>query len=184
MAGDGVSQDVTYLILEYVGIALLLFLFGHCVYRSINYVLQIICIVTIFNNLNESVLLIHYGSNRVISEAQGSVACTVSAVLEHFIPLSLTLLNTCMAFNVWFLILQPTKFVERQLVPWYCLFAFGVSLVTVAITMILLKDKPYWTAYPRQYYCSFQETNVTLATFGVPMLIGALFGIVFTRKWK
>ncbi|KAK3828611.1 MAG: hypothetical protein J3Q66DRAFT_15596 [Benniella sp.] len=173
------NLEITYLILEYVGIVLLLFLFGHCVYRSINYTLQIICLVGILNNLNESVLLVHYRSH-VLTEAKGTTVCTVSAVLEHFVPLSLTLLSGCMGFNVWFLIVRTSKLVERQLIPWYCLVSFGIPLITTVIAIILLRDEPYWTAYPRRFYCSMGENDVTLGTFTIFMLLGALFGILFT----
>ncbi|KAI8361294.1 hypothetical protein B0O80DRAFT_437215 [Mortierella sp. GBAus27b] len=179
MADDGGTHIVAYVVLEYVGIALLLFLFGHCLYRSINYILQVICIVAILNNINESVLVLHYG-HRVMSEAGGTAGCVVSAVFEHFIPLSLTLLATCVGVNVWLMIVRSTKYVELQLIPWYCLVAFGVPLVTTAIAIILMRDQPHLSAYPRRYYCSLAENNVTLGTFTVPMLIGALIGIAFT----
>jgi len=175
------SLDTTYLILEYVGIVLLLFLFGHCVYRSINYTLQIICLVAIVNNLNESVLFVHYGSH-VSTEAQGTTGCLVSAILEHFVPLALTIMAGCMGFNVWFLIVRTSTLVERQLIKWYCLVSFGVPLITTAIAIILLRDEPYWTAYPRRYYCSMGENDVTLGTFTIFMLLGAVFGIIFTRR--
>ncbi|KAF9924701.1 hypothetical protein BGZ65_008195 [Modicella reniformis] len=113
-------------------------------------------------------------------EAQGTVVCTVSAIIEHYIPLVLALLSTCMGFNIWFLVVQATNYVERQLIRWYCLFSFGIPLVTTVTAIILLRNEPQWSAYPRQYYCSLRESNITLVTFGVFMLLAALLGIGFT----
>ncbi|KAF9434964.1 hypothetical protein BGZ76_007139, partial [Entomortierella beljakovae] len=64
------TREVTYLILEYVGIFLLLLVALQCVYRSTSYTLLILCIVTILNSINETALLIHY--NYDLSDAFGS----------------------------------------------------------------------------------------------------------------
>jgi hypothetical protein len=177
------SNEVTYLILEYVSIFLFLFLFGHCHYRGINYTLQIFCIVAILNNINETILLFAF-DNRVMDEARGSLGCTVSAVFEQFFPLVLSCLATCMGFHIWFVIVQRSKFTESQLLKWYCLVSFGLPALVTAIACILLRNEDYLNAYPRQYYCDLQDTDVTLGTFVIPIMVVAIPGIVWTSKGK
>ena len=171
------SDEVNYLILEFVSVALLLFLFGHCFYRGINYTLQIFCIVAILNNINETVLLLVYG-NHVMTRAGGSPGCIISAVFEQFLPLSITCLATCMGFHIWFVIVRRSKYTEKELLKWYCLFSFGVPAFTTSIACILLRDWKDLSSYPRNYYCDLRKTDITLGTFAIPVLIVALPGIM------
>ncbi|KAK3846142.1 MAG: hypothetical protein J3R72DRAFT_434250 [Linnemannia gamsii] len=171
------SQEVTYLIFGYIGILLFLFLIGHCMYRSINYTLQIFCAVAILNNINESFLLLRYGEN-VMSRAHGTPGCIFSAVFEQFIPLAVSSLATCMGFNIWYLIVMRSKFTEKEMLKWYCLYSFGMPLVVTSIALILLRNQPFLSAYPRKYYCDLGGTNITYWTFAVPMLVTAIIGIL------
>ncbi|KAG0348805.1 hypothetical protein BC939DRAFT_505264 [Gamsiella multidivaricata] len=179
MASNGVNQEALYIALEYVSIVLFLFLLFHCAYRGINYLLQIFCVAAIINNINESILVLYYGGQD-LAPVRGTDACIVSAFFEQYVPIVLTLLAACMGINIWRLIVWQSKRTERQMLPWYCLFAFGVPFVSVVIDIILLRNEPEWMAYPRRYFCDLKETNVTLATFAIPMVVGAFAGILFT----
>ncbi|GJJ73748.1 hypothetical protein EMPS_06106 [Entomortierella parvispora] len=171
------SDEVNYLILEYVSIALFLFLFGHCFYRGINYTLQIFCIVAILNNINETVLLLAY-DDRVMARAGGSPGCTISAVFEQFLPLAITCLASCMGFHIWFVIVRRSKYTEQQLLKWYCLFSFGMPAIATSIACILLRDWEDLSSYPRKFYCDLRSSNITLGTFAIPMLVVAIPGII------
>ncbi|KAF9087800.1 hypothetical protein BGX29_000605 [Mortierella sp. GBA35] len=171
------SQEVAYLILEYISIALFLFLLGHCIYRSINYTLQIFCVVAILNNINESILLLHY-EDRVMARTYGTVGCTISAIFEQLIPLILNSLAACMGFNIWYLIVVRTVRTERQMLKWYCLFSFGMPLIATSVAVILLRNEPFYSAYPRRYYCDLGGVRVTHGTFAYPMLVTCILGIL------
>ncbi|KAG0283906.1 hypothetical protein BGZ96_011739 [Linnemannia gamsii] len=173
------SEGALYLVLEYISILLFIFLVGHCNYRSINYTLQIFCVTAIFNNINESFLIFRYG-DRVIPDAMGTPGCIFSGVMEQFIPLAVSSLATCMSFNIWFLIVLRTKRTEKELLKWYCLFAFGFSFIMTTIAVILLRGEPFLSSYPRMYYCDLRGTQVTRWTFAVPMLITALTGMLLS----
>jgi len=175
------SQEVIYLILEYVSIALFMFLIGHCAYRGINYTLQIFCIAAILNNLNESVLLLKY-QERVIAQAKGTMGCTVSAVFEQYIPMVVSCLATCMGFNIWYLIVMRSKRTEKEMLKWYCLFSFGFPLVATIVAMILLRNEPHMTSYPRKFYCDLAGIYVTRWTYAVPALVIALPGMLCAGK--
>ncbi|KAG0268522.1 hypothetical protein BGZ95_002425 [Linnemannia exigua] len=146
-------------------------------YRSINYTLQIFCAVAIFNNINESFLLLRYGEN-VMSRAHGTPGCIFSAVFEQFIPLAVSSLATCMGFNIWYLIVMRSKHTEKEMLKWYCLYSFGMPLVVTSVALILLRNQPFLSSYPRKYYCDLGGTNITYWTFAVPMLITAILGIL------
>ncbi|ORZ27140.1 hypothetical protein BCR41DRAFT_184490 [Lobosporangium transversale] len=173
------NNTTIYLLLQLFSVPLLLFLFVHCTYHSINFLLQIFSIVAILNNINESVLPIYY-NDQVMSQAYGTTGCTVSAIFGHYIPIVLNLLAACMGFNVWLLIVHRSKYKERQLLPWYCLFSFGVPLVMTIIAIILLRNEPHWAANSRRYCCDFQHTSITTGTFAIPMLAGGAAGVLFT----
>ncbi|KAG0294180.1 hypothetical protein BGZ97_005141 [Linnemannia gamsii] len=117
--------EIVYVIVEYVSIILFVFLLGHCISRSINYTLQVFCIVAIFNNINESTLLFtHYHSQQdnqgqdqnLSTDAYGTPGCTISAFFEQFLPLMMNCLATCMACNIWCLVVFKARFEERELV--------------------------------------------------------------------
>ncbi|KAI1320216.1 hypothetical protein EDD11_001821 [Mortierella claussenii] len=38
------------------------------------------------------------------------------------------------------------------------------------VAILLLRNEPHWTAYPRRYYCDFKVSNITLGTYAIPML--------------
>ncbi|KAG0051224.1 hypothetical protein BGZ83_003975 [Gryganskiella cystojenkinii] len=154
------SDEVNYLILEYI-----------------------FCIVAILNNLNESILVLVY-DGRVMALAGGTLGCTISGVLEQFLPLVLTCLAMIMGFHIWFVIVRRSKYTERQLLKWYCLGAFGIPAILTSIACILLRDKDYLSAYPRKYYCEFAESEITFWTFAVPMMAIAIPGILCTGKKK
>ncbi|KAF9942479.1 hypothetical protein BGZ67_001461 [Mortierella alpina] len=175
------ADELTFLILEYVGIALYLYLFGHCVYRSINYTLQVICVVGILNNINETFILLMF-DDRVMTDARGTNACIISAVFEQFLPLSIALLTTCMGFNIWYLIVRKSRKKERQMLKWYCLVSFGVSAFATAIAVVLLRNRPYFATYTRKYYCDLEESYITLGTVAIPMLLAAMPGIYFAGR--
>ncbi|KAF9287753.1 hypothetical protein BGZ68_001298 [Mortierella alpina] len=175
------ADELTFLILEYVGIVLYLYLFGHCAYRSINYTLQVICVVGILNNINETFILLMF-DDRVMTNAHGTNACIVSAVFEQFLPLSIASLTTCMGFNIWFLIVRKSRKKERQILKWYCLISFGVSAFATAIAVILLRNQLYFATYTRSYYCDLEESYITLGTFAIPMLLVAMPGIYFAGR--
>ncbi|KAF9904112.1 hypothetical protein EC991_003087 [Linnemannia zychae] len=171
------SQEVAYLIFGYVGILLFFFLIGHCMYRSINYTLQIFCAAAILNNINESFLLLRYGDN-VMTLAPGTPGCIFSAVFEQFIPLAVSSLATCMGFNIWYLIVMRSKQTEKEMLKWYCLYSFGIPFFVTSIALILLRNQPFLSSYPRKYYCDLGGTNITYWTFAVPMLVTAVLGIL------
>ncbi|KAF9127802.1 hypothetical protein BGW39_005621 [Mortierella sp. 14UC] len=171
------GQDVAYLIFGYISILLFLFLIGHCMYRSINYTLQIFCTFAILNNINESFLLLHYGDN-VMSRAFGTPGCIISAFFEQFIPLAISSLATCMGFNIWYLIVMRATRTEKEMFKWYCLYSFGMPLSVTSIALILLRNQPFLSSYPRKYYCDLGGTNITYWTFAVPMLVTAVLGIL------
>ncbi|KAF9955958.1 hypothetical protein BGZ72_003216 [Mortierella alpina] len=175
------ADELTFLILEYVGIALYLYLLGHCAYRSINYTLQVICIVGILNNINETFILLMF-DDRVMTDAHGTNACIVSAVFEQFLPLSIASLTTCMGFNIWFLIVRKSRKKEWQILKWYCLISFGLSAFATTIAVVLLRNQPYFATYTRRYYCDLEENYVTLGTFAIPMLLAAMPGIYFAGR--
>lgn len=65
------------------------------------------------------------------------------------------------------------------------MFAVVVSLVAV----LLLRDQPYFSAFPRQFYCNLADGAVTRGTFAGPMLAVAISSILFssfssTVCWK
>ncbi|KAF8943729.1 hypothetical protein BGZ47_005113 [Haplosporangium gracile] len=173
------SEGTLYLVLEYISITLFIFLVGHCNYRSINYTLQIFCITAIFNNINESFLIFRYG-DRVIPDAFGTAGCIISGVFEQFIPLSVSSFAACMSFNIWYLIVLRTKRTEKEMLKWYCMAAYGFSFIMTTIAVILLRNEPYLSSYPRMYYCDLRGTQVTRWTFAVPMLLTAIAGMLFS----
>ncbi|KAF9934118.1 hypothetical protein FBU30_003399 [Linnemannia zychae] len=171
------AQETNYVILEYISITLFLFLIGHCAYKRINFTLQIFSIAAIFNNINESFLLIKYG-DWVQTMAKGTSGCICSAVFEQLVPLTVSSLAACMGFNIWYLIVLRTKKTEKEMLKWYCLVSFGGSAILTMTAVILLRNDPYFSAYPRKYYCDLGGSYVTRWTFAVPMLITALVGIL------
>ncbi|KAF9546702.1 hypothetical protein EC957_009462 [Mortierella hygrophila] len=173
------SEGALYLVLEYISITLFIFLVGHCNYRSINYTLQIFCITAIFNNINESFLIFRYG-DRVIPDAFGTAGCIISGVFEQFIPLAVSSFAACMSFNIWYLIVLRTKRTEKELLKWYCIIAYGFSFFMTTIAVILLRNEPYLSSYPRMYYCDLRGTQVTRWTFAIPMLLTAITGMLFS----
>ncbi|KAK5816091.1 hypothetical protein F5H01DRAFT_379763, partial [Linnemannia elongata] len=175
------EMEIIYVILEYVSIILFLFLLGHCIARSINYTLQVFCLIAIFNNINESFLLFIHDHNQDLSASTyGTPGCTVSAFFEQFLPLMMTCLASCMAFNIWYQVVLKARFTERQLVKWYCLFSVVVSSVATCVAVVLLKDQPYFSAFPRQFYCNLADSAVTKGTFAGPMLVVAIPGILLS----
>ncbi|KAG0085489.1 hypothetical protein BGZ93_006021 [Podila epicladia] len=175
------SNETIYLTLGYIGIVLFLYLIGHCAYRGINYTLQIFCVVGIINSINETFLVfMHKG--QVVAMAGGTAACTVSAIIEQFTPMALNLLATSMAFHIWFVIVWKSSRIELQMLKWYCLVSFGIPIATTSIAMILLRNEPHFSAYPRRYYCDFKESYVTVGTFAIPMTLWAIPGILLTLR--
>ncbi|KAK3846183.1 MAG: hypothetical protein J3R72DRAFT_516493 [Linnemannia gamsii] len=195
--------ELIYVILEYTSIVLFLFLLGHCIRKSINYTLQIFCIVAIFNNINESTLLFFHDHNHNhkntdnqnnnndnnISNNQndyddlgasvyGTRGCTISAFLEQFLPLMMTCLATCMAFNIWFLVIIKARFTERELVKWYAAIAVLVAGIPTCIAAVLLRNEPFFSAFPRRFYCNLEDGPVTRGTFAGTMLAVAIPGIL------
>ncbi|KAF9378569.1 hypothetical protein CPB97_009503 [Podila verticillata] len=175
------SNETLYLVLGYLGIALFLYLIGHCAYCGINYTLQIFCVVGIINTLNETFLVFMY-RDHVMEMAGGTAACTTSAIIEQYTPMVLNLLATSMAFHIWFVIVWNGARIELQMLKWYCLVSFGVPLITTSIALILLRNEPHFSAYPRQYFCDFKESFVTIGTFAIPMTLGAVPGIFFAVR--
>lgn len=173
------SEGALYLVLEYISITLFIFLVGHCNYRSINYTLQVFCITAIFNNINESFLIFRYG-DRVIPDAFGTAGCIISGVFEQFIPLAVSSFAACMSFNIWYLIVLRTKRTEKEMLKWYCMVAFGFSFFMTTIAVILLRNEPYLSSYPRMYYCDLRGTQITRWTFAIPMLLTAITGMLFS----
>ncbi|KAG0296141.1 hypothetical protein BGZ98_001098, partial [Dissophora globulifera] len=157
------SQDAVYLAVEYISILLFLYMLVHCIHHSINYLLQVFSVVAICNNINETAILLHYNGH-VVDNATCALGCTVSAIFERYLPLVLTFLASCIGFNVWFMVVYKSHHTERQLLKWYCLVSFGVPLIATIITVILLKDEPNLTAYPRRYYYDLRHTSVTMGT--------------------
>ncbi|KAF9298475.1 hypothetical protein BGZ74_009370 [Mortierella antarctica] len=175
------SNETIYLTLGYISVVLFLYLIGHCAYRGINYTLQIFCVVGIINSINETFLVfMHKG--QVVAMAGGTAACTTSAIIEQFTPMALNLLATSMAFHIWFVIVWQSSRIELQMLKWYCLVSFGIPLITTSIALILLHNEPYFSAYPRRYYCDFKESHVTIGTFAIPMTLWAVPGILLTCK--
>ncbi|KAF9371075.1 hypothetical protein CPC16_003304 [Podila verticillata] len=174
------SNETIYLVLGYLGIALFLYLIGHYAYRGINYTLQIFCVVGIINSLNETFLVFMY-RDHVMEMAGGTAACTASAIIEQYTPMVLNLLATSMAFHIWFVIVWKSNRIELQMLKWYCLFSFGIPLITTSIALILLRNEPHFSAYPRQYFCDFKESFVTVGTFAIPMTLGAVPGILLAE---
>ncbi|KAG0073817.1 hypothetical protein BGZ90_011268 [Linnemannia elongata] len=85
-----------------------------------------------------------------------------------------------MGFNIWLVVIRGCKLTERLLLKWYCLFSFGVPVLTTATAMIILRRKdPNFTAVPRKYFCDFEDLRVALWTFGVPMLLTAVPSVLF-----
>lgn len=175
------SNETIYITLGYIGIVLFLYLIGHCAYRGINYTLQIFCVVGIINSINETFLVFMY-KDQVIEKAGGTAACTTSAVLEQYTPMVLNLLATSMAFHIWFVIVWKSNRIELQMLKWYCLVSFGIPFITTSIALILLRNEPYFSAYPRRYFCDFKESYVTMGTFAIPMTLGAVPGILLACK--
>ncbi|KAG0011059.1 hypothetical protein BGZ81_002410 [Podila clonocystis] len=175
------SNETIYITLGYVGIVLFLYLIGHCAYRGINYTLQIFCVVGIVNSINETFLVFKY-NDQVMEMAGGTAGCTTSAIIEQYTPMVLNLLATSMAFHIWFVIVWKSNRVELQMLKWYCLVSFGIPLITTSIAMILLRNEPYFSAYPRRYFCDFKESYVTMGTFAIPMILCAVPGILLTCK--
>src|SRR5690349_4180800 len=173
------SEGALYLVLEYISITLFIFLVGHCNYRSINYTLQVFCITAIFNHINESFLIFRYG-DRVIPDAFGTAGCIISGVFEQFIPLAVSSFAACMSFNIWYLIVLRTKRTEKEMLKWYCMVAFGFSFFMTTIAVILLRNEPYLSSYPRMYYCDLRGTQITRWTFAIPMLLTAITGMLFS----
>lgn len=55
--------------------------------------------------------------------------------------------------------------------------------MSTAIAMVILRRKDlYFTAAPRKYFCDFEDTKVTLWTFGLPMVIASIPSILFACK--
>lgn len=88
-----------------------------------------------------------------------------------------------MAFNIWYLVVLKARFTERKLVKWYCLFSVMVPLVATCVAVVLLRDQPYFSAFPRQFYCNLADGAVTRGTFAGPMFAVAIPGILFSRKF-
>ncbi|KAF9428902.1 hypothetical protein BGZ94_000563 [Podila epigama] len=93
----------------------------------------------------------------------------------------LSLLASCMGFHIWFVIVRKSTKTELQMLKWYCLIAFSIPLIATSIALILLRNQPFFSSYPRRFFCDFKESFVTLGTFVIPLTIGALPGIVLTR---
>ncbi|KAK3831293.1 MAG: hypothetical protein JOS17DRAFT_744905 [Linnemannia elongata] len=89
-------------------------------------------------------------------------------------------LACCMAFNIWYLVVLKARFTERKLVKWYCLFSVMVPLVATCVAVVLLRDQPYFSAFPRQFYCNLADGAVTRGTFAGPMFAVAIPGILFS----
>ncbi|KAG0026044.1 hypothetical protein BGZ82_009681 [Podila clonocystis] len=175
------SNETIYITLGYVGIVLFLYLIGHCAYRGINYTLLIFCVVGIVNSINETFLVFMY-KDQVMEMAGGTAGCTTSAIIEQYTPMVLNLLATSMAFHIWFVIVWKSNRIELQMLKWYCLVSFGIPLITTSIALILLRNEPYFSAYPRRYFCDFKESYVTIGTFAIPMTLCAVPGILLTCK--
>ncbi|KAK3846141.1 MAG: hypothetical protein J3R72DRAFT_486886 [Linnemannia gamsii] len=174
-----VNQEVAYITLTYISVACYLFLLGHCIRRSSNYLLRVFCVVSIITLLCETILLFVY-PNHNIAPARGTVVCTISAITEQYVPLVTNLLAACMGFNVWLLVVRGSKLTERELLKWYCLFSFGVPVVTTATALLILHHiDTNFTAMPRKYFCEFGAIIVTRWTYGLPMLLAALPSVLF-----
>ncbi|KAG0377790.1 hypothetical protein BGX24_005466 [Mortierella sp. AD032] len=146
-----VNQEVAYITLTYISVACYLFLLGHCIRRSSNYLLRVFCVVSIITLLCETILLFVY-PNHNIAPARGTVVCTISAITEQYVPLVTNLLAACMGFNVWLLVVRGSKLTERELLKWYCLFSFGVPVVTTATALVILHHiDTNFTAMPRKH---------------------------------
>ena len=175
--------ELIYAILEYVSILLFLFLLGHCVSRSINYTLQVFCIVAIFNNINESTLIFVH-DHQDFGAHYGDPGCTISAFFEQLLPLTMNCLCSCMAFNIWYLVVLKGGRTERGLLRWYCLFSFTVPVVTTSVAAILLRGAPHFSAFPSQFYCNLADSTTTRGTFAGPMLAVSITGILLSRTCR
>ncbi|KAF9127803.1 hypothetical protein BGW39_005622 [Mortierella sp. 14UC] len=169
-----VNVEAAYMTLTYISVACYLFLLGHCIHWSSNHLLRIFCVVSIITCLCESILLFIYPKHN-IEPIRGTLVCTVSAIVEQYILLASNLLAACLGFNIWLLVVRGSTLTERELLKWYCLFAFAVPVITTSTALLILHHEDvHFTAVPRKYFCDFDNTLVTRWTCGVPMFLAAL----------